>query len=164
MISIHHRSFKSISLVRGVCAQPQRFNLKQSHSLYSLPRELKQLGRSGHSRTHQHIAINNSAPRRRETRSLKPQNELYFPTQFTMSTRTKTVSPQNDITLHLSSEDNDVRAPPQLPFSIHHLEKLTREQAGHIRHFHNLASQIDGNWNHMGAQEPGQVLPPLEIN
>ena len=65
---------------------------------------------------------------------------------------------QTDLTFHLSA--TRAEAPPRLPFSIDHLVKLTPEQAGHIRHFHNLASQIDGNWNHMGAQEPGQVNPP----
>ena len=34
--------------------------------------------------------------------------------------------------------------------------KLTREQCGHVRHFHNLASQLDGEWSLMGSQEPGQ--------
>ena len=34
--------------------------------------------------------------------------------------------------------------------------KLTPEQCGHIRHIHNLASQMDGDWAFMGAQEPGQ--------
>lgn len=34
--------------------------------------------------------------------------------------------------------------------------KLTREQCGHLRHFHNLASQLDGDWAFMGSQEPGQ--------
>ncbi|KAF2637715.1 hypothetical protein P280DRAFT_492136 [Massarina eburnea CBS 473.64] len=34
--------------------------------------------------------------------------------------------------------------------------KLTREQAGHIRHFHNIASLPGGEWAHMGTQEPGQ--------
>ncbi|TVY78925.1 Linalool dehydratase/isomerase [Fusarium oxysporum f. sp. cubense] len=34
--------------------------------------------------------------------------------------------------------------------------KLDAAQAGHLRHFHNLASQIDGEWRHMGTQEPGQ--------
>ncbi|KAF5652537.1 Linalool dehydratase-isomerase [Fusarium sp. NRRL 25303] len=34
--------------------------------------------------------------------------------------------------------------------------KLDTAQAGHLRHFHNLASQIDGEWRHMGTQEPGQ--------
>ncbi|KAL3464646.1 hypothetical protein BJX64DRAFT_286137 [Aspergillus heterothallicus] len=35
-------------------------------------------------------------------------------------------------------------------------EPLSREQAGHIRHFHNLASQRDGIWGVMGSQDPGQ--------
>lgn len=34
--------------------------------------------------------------------------------------------------------------------------KLSHEQAGHIRHFHNLATQLDGEWRHMGTQDPGQ--------
>lgn len=34
--------------------------------------------------------------------------------------------------------------------------KLTEEQAGHLRHFYNLASQTDGEWHHMGTQEPMQ--------
>ncbi|KAL6693922.1 hypothetical protein J3F84DRAFT_378079 [Trichoderma pleuroticola] len=35
-------------------------------------------------------------------------------------------------------------------------DKLNAAQAGHLRHFHNLASQMDGEWHHMGAQEPMQ--------
>lgn len=34
--------------------------------------------------------------------------------------------------------------------------KLTTEQCGHLRHFHNLASQIDGEWSLVGSQEPGR--------
>lgn len=34
--------------------------------------------------------------------------------------------------------------------------KLSREQVGHLRHIHNLASQLDGSWHHMGSQEPCQ--------
>jgi hypothetical protein len=36
------------------------------------------------------------------------------------------------------------------------LPKLSREQGGHIRHFHNLASTLGGEWGLMGSQEPGQ--------
>lgn len=35
-------------------------------------------------------------------------------------------------------------------------DKLDAAQAGHLRHFHNLASQLDGQWHHMGSQEPMQ--------
>ncbi|KAF2843839.1 hypothetical protein T440DRAFT_411307, partial [Plenodomus tracheiphilus IPT5] len=43
--------------------------------------------------------------------------------------------------------------PQQLdPRSFGSLKKLTREQAGHLRHFHNLAAQADGQWAHMGSQ------------
>ncbi|EXL91126.1 hypothetical protein NOF04DRAFT_18210 [Fusarium oxysporum II5] len=34
--------------------------------------------------------------------------------------------------------------------------KLCREQVGHLRHFHNLATQRDGEWRHMVCQKPGQ--------
>ncbi|KAJ7118580.1 hypothetical protein C8R43DRAFT_901417 [Mycena crocata] len=34
--------------------------------------------------------------------------------------------------------------------------KLSAEQAGHIRHFHNLSSTISGEWTHMGSQLAGQ--------
>lgn len=34
--------------------------------------------------------------------------------------------------------------------------KLTKEQVGHVRHFYNLATQPDGEWHHMGTQEPMQ--------
>ncbi|CAO2650781.1 Nn.00g020730.m01.CDS01 [Neocucurbitaria sp. VM-36] len=34
--------------------------------------------------------------------------------------------------------------------------KLTREQAGHIRHFHNLVTQKDNDWSLMGSSDPGQ--------
>jgi Linalool dehydratase/isomerase len=36
-------------------------------------------------------------------------------------------------------------SPPRLPFAIDTLEKLTAKQAGHIRHFHNLASHRFSN-------------------
>ena len=39
---------------------------------------------------------------------------------------------------------------------VNSIPKLTREQCGHIRHIHNLASQMDGDWAFMGSQEPGQ--------
>jgi len=34
--------------------------------------------------------------------------------------------------------------------------KLSTQQAGHLRHFHILANQPDGEWHHMGSQDPGQ--------
>jgi hypothetical protein len=34
--------------------------------------------------------------------------------------------------------------------------KLTDAQVGHLRHFHNLVAQKDGDWHHMGGQEPMQ--------
>lgn len=47
--------------------------------------------------------------------------------------------------------------PESLPPSLlQRFPKLTRAQAGHIRHFHNLASLPDGEWRHMGSSDPGQ--------
>ena len=45
-------------------------------------------------------------------------------------------------------------APAQrLQLDLSKYEKLEILQAGHIRHTHNLVSQLDGQWNHMGGQE-----------
>ncbi|KUL84833.1 hypothetical protein ZTR_07300 [Talaromyces verruculosus] len=53
--------------------------------------------------------------------------------------------------------DSSSGLPKYLPvdFLTRHV-KLSREQAGHLRHFHNLATQRDGEWGVMGSQEPGQ--------
>lgn len=48
------------------------------------------------------------------------------------------------------------KSPSQLPLDLSTYPKLSGEQAGHLRHFHNLCSAADGNWPHMGSQEPGQ--------
>ncbi|KKO97879.1 hypothetical protein THAR02_10015 [Trichoderma harzianum] len=67
-------------------------------------------------------------------------------------TQTKSVA---DAQITLSGRINGL-FPPQLPPAYTNLTKLTREQAGHIRHIHNIVSQIDGEWRFMGTQEPGQ--------
>ncbi|KAF8478306.1 hypothetical protein JB92DRAFT_3047485 [Gautieria morchelliformis] len=46
--------------------------------------------------------------------------------------------------------------PTTLATSTITLPKLDRQQAGHLRHFHNLASQPDGEWAHMETQEQTQ--------
>jgi hypothetical protein len=43
-----------------------------------------------------------------------------------------------------------------LPLDLSKYPKLSTEQAGHLRHFHNLSAAIDGEWPHMGTQEPAQ--------
>ncbi|KAK5722848.1 hypothetical protein LTR17_014234 [Elasticomyces elasticus] len=48
-----------------------------------------------------------------------------------------------------------MEAPP-CPIDVKAYPSLTREQAAHIRHIHNLASLLDGQWHYMGAQEPWQ--------
>ncbi|PYH83537.1 hypothetical protein BO82DRAFT_331309 [Aspergillus uvarum CBS 121591] len=49
-----------------------------------------------------------------------------------------------------------VRPDKPLPLDISSYPKLSLEQAGHLRHFYNLSTAIDGNWPHMGSQEPAQ--------
>ncbi|KAM0446046.1 hypothetical protein ACHAO4_009491 [Trichoderma viride] len=56
----------------------------------------------------------------------------------------------------LLNHSNNTAFPPRLPSGYAHPAKLTREQAGHIRHIHNVVSQVDGEWRFMGTQEPGQ--------
>ncbi|GAB1215296.1 hypothetical protein ATERTT37_004482 [Aspergillus terreus] len=43
-----------------------------------------------------------------------------------------------------------------LDLDLSRYPKLSREQAGHLRHIHNLVSQPDGSWHHMGPLEPMQ--------
>ena len=43
-----------------------------------------------------------------------------------------------------------------LTLDLSRYPKLTTQQAGHLRHFHNLSSALDGEWPHMGTQEPAQ--------
>jgi hypothetical protein len=60
-------------------------------------------------------------------------------------------------TSHLTAFENYDHLPQTLPANfLDDFEKLSPEQAGHMRHFHNLASQLDGEWSLMGSQEPGQ--------
>ncbi|KXH66544.1 hypothetical protein CSAL01_05674 [Colletotrichum salicis] len=61
------------------------------------------------------------------------------------STTTVTMSSEKQQQQHLQQ--------PQAPDLSKH-PKLTREQAGHLRHFHNLVSQPDNDRNLMGSQEP----------
>jgi len=46
--------------------------------------------------------------------------------------------------------------PQRLHNSFNNHPKLSKEQCGHLRHFHNIASKLDGEWFLMGSQEPGQ--------
>ena len=46
--------------------------------------------------------------------------------------------------------------PQQLDEKFSSEPKLSREQCGHIRHFHNLASKLDGDLAFMGSEDPGQ--------
>ncbi|KAK4931638.1 hypothetical protein LTR49_002030 [Elasticomyces elasticus] len=46
--------------------------------------------------------------------------------------------------------------PPSCPITVSSYPSLTNEQVGHIRHIHNLSLLLDGQWTHMGAQEPRQ--------
>ncbi|KAK4499812.1 hypothetical protein PRZ48_007998 [Zasmidium cellare] len=47
-------------------------------------------------------------------------------------------------------------SPATLPFDISTYPKLDPKQAGHLRHYHNLLAQKDGEWHHFGTQEGSQ--------
>lgn len=47
-------------------------------------------------------------------------------------------------------------APTTLPFSISHHPLLSRSQAGHLRHTHNLSSTLPGEWALMGSAVANQ--------
>lgn len=44
----------------------------------------------------------------------------------------------------------------RLSLDISRYSKLDAAQAGHLRHFHNLTTQIDGEWHHMAGFDPHQ--------
>lgn len=71
-----------------------------------------------------------------------------------MSTTT-TLTRSSPRTLQLQGE-SEVFPKKRDPEFLYPLPKLDAAQAAHLRHFHNLATQKDGQWNHMGSQEPGQ--------
>lgn len=51
----------------------------------------------------------------------------------------------------------ELSAPKKLPIDISKYQTLDLNQLGHLRHFHNLASQPAGDWSFMGNAEPAQV-------
>jgi hypothetical protein len=48
--------------------------------------------------------------------------------------------------------------PSSLELDISNFPKLSTEQAGHLRHFYNTSAALDGEWPHMGTQEPEQAF------
>lgn len=56
------------------------------------------------------------------------------------------------IRIHLQSHSTTNK----MQVNLSKYPKLSREQVGNLRHFHNLATQPDGEWHHMGSQEPMQ--------
>lgn len=53
--------------------------------------------------------------------------------------------------------EGDASSPSRLPTGfLEQIPKLDELQAGHLRHFHNLSVQLDGEWTHMGIQDPAQ--------
>lgn len=79
--------------------------------------------------------------------------------QTTTATTSSSMSQTTTITTPSSTllALNALKTPPlKLSNSFDDYPKLTREECGHLRHFHNLVSLPDGEWSHMGAQESGQ--------
>lgn len=67
---------------------------------------------------------------------------------------TQTLTTQGHASIPLRGTDT---LPSTLPIDIlPSFPKLSLAQAGHIRHFHNLATLPDGEWRHMGSIDPGQ--------
>ncbi|KAL9594137.1 MAG: hypothetical protein Q9219_007200 [cf. Caloplaca sp. 3 TL-2023] len=75
-------------------------------------------------------------------------------------TQTQSLDRVNSAPFHPLETENrdhgtDTSAPAKLPDHLvqefKNLPKLSREQCGHLRHFHNLASQPDGDWSFMGG-------------
>jgi hypothetical protein len=64
--------------------------------------------------------------------------------------------PQTTLTDTVDLPPGAESLPQKLGERFKSLPKLSREQCGHIRHFHNLVSTLDGEWGLMGSQEPGQ--------
>lgn len=58
----------------------------------------------------------------------------------------------------MTSISSPLLAPSQPPVDIANYPKLDRKQAGHLRHFHNLVSQRDGDWHHFGSIDGHQEL------
>ena len=52
---------------------------------------------------------------------------------------------------HVDHSNAPLTLPEHLIKEISELPKLTREQCGHLRHFHNLSTQPDGDWSFMGG-------------
>ena len=46
--------------------------------------------------------------------------------------------------------------PSRLELDVSQISKLSAAQAGHLRHFYNTSAALDGEWPHMGSQEPDQ--------
>jgi hypothetical protein len=77
-------------------------------------------------------------------------------TQSTQSQIGATGVPQTTLTDTVGLPPGAESLPQKLGERFKSLPKLSREQCGHIRHFHNLASTLGGEWGLMGSQELGQ--------
>lgn len=73
-----------------------------------------------------------------------------------MKTQTATISTVEFAGQALSFESSERLSKTLPPSFLEQFPKLTYAQAGHLRHFHNLASLPDGEWRHMGSSDPGQ--------
>ncbi|OBT64963.1 hypothetical protein VE03_05645 [Pseudogymnoascus sp. 23342-1-I1] len=71
----------------------------------------------------------------------------------TVVTQTQPVDDRFQIIVSEEGNNLSSHLPPGF---LDKIPKLDQLQAGHIRHFHNLSAQLDGEWRHMGSQEPAQ--------
>lgn len=68
-----------------------------------------------------------------------------MPSNMAVHTSSTSTAVEQGLTLDATSS-----FPQNLPPHItqYFTNKLDRAQVGHIRHFHNLATQLDGEWRH----------------
>lgn len=69
---------------------------------------------------------------------------------------TTTVTQTLPTTIKVTGEREKEAVQTTLPLDLSKYQKLSPEQVGHLRHYHNLAFQPDGEWRFMGAADPGQ--------
>lgn len=56
----------------------------------------------------------------------------------------------------MDNTNNNVQAPVDSPILVSEYPKLDSKQAGHLRHYHNLVSQRDGEWHLFSTEDAHQ--------
>lgn len=80
-------------------------------------------------------------------------SNIFFLGQFTTLHGS---APRNNPSTILTIMQNNLAAPSRPRVRASDYPALDSKQAGHLRHFHNLVSQPDGEWHHFGSLESHQ--------